>query len=130
VSAAGEEGALWWAERRLARARKGLDALQGGTPVPPVEAELMALRLSDSVGLVTAPGEIFTEIGQAIVARSPFPHTLYATYTNGTIQYVPTRAAYEEGGYEVTHACQVAPEAGEQIEEESVRLLRSISDVD
>ena len=73
-------------------------------------------------------GEIFTEIGQSIVARSPFQHTLYATYANGTIQYVPTRAAYGEGGYEVTHACQVAPEAGEQIEEESTRLLRRIHD--
>jgi neutral ceramidase len=129
LSGEGDEGALWWAERRLARARKGLDALRGGTPMPPIEAELMALRLSDSVGLVTAPGEIFTEIGQSIVARSPFQHTLYAGYANGTIQYVPTRAAYAEGGYEVTHACQVAPEAGEQIEEESVRLLRSVHDV-
>ena len=103
--------------------------MQSGTPVPPVEAELTALRLSDSIGVVTAPGEIFTEIGQSIVARSPFAQTLYATYANGTIQYVPTRAAYAEGGYEVTHACQVAPEAGEQIEEESVRLLRSIHEV-
>ena len=128
LSAGGDEGALWWAERRLGRARQGLDALQGGTPVPPVEAELVALRLSDSVGVITAPGEIFTEIGQSIVARSPFQHTLYATYANGTIQYVPTRAAYGEGGYEVTHACQVAPEAGEQIEEESIRLLRRIHD--
>ena len=129
LSGEGDEGALWWAERRLERARRGLDAVQGGTPVPPVEAELMALRLSDSIGVVTAPGEIFTEIGQSIVARSPFAQTLYATYANGTIQYVPTRAAYAEGGYEVTHACQVAPEAGEQIEEESVRLLRSIHEV-
>ena len=129
LGAGSDESALWWAERRLERARRGLDAVQGGTPVPPVEAELMALRLSDSVGVVTAPGEIFTEIGQSIVARSPFPETLYATYANGTIQYVPTRAAYAEGGYEVTHACQVAPEAGELIEEESIHLLRSIHDV-
>ena len=126
LSAGDNEGALWWAELRLDRARKGLDALQGGTPVPPVEAELVALRLRDEVGVITAPGEIFTEIGQSIVARSPFQHTLYATYTNGTIGYVPTRPAYGEGGYEVTHACQVAPEAGEQIEEESIRLLRSV----
>jgi neutral ceramidase len=128
LSTAGDEGALWWTETRLERARKGLDALQGGTPVPPVEAELMALRLGDSIGMITAPGEIFTEIGQSIVARSPFRHTLFAGYANGTIGYVPTRAAYAEGGYEVTHACQVAPEAGEQIEEESIRLLRSIHD--
>ena len=80
----------------------------------------MALRLSASIGVVTAPGEIFTEIGQSIVARSPFPQTLYATYTNGTIGYVPTRAAYAEGGYEVTHACQVAPDAG-------ARTLRTLA---
>jgi len=131
LNAGGDEGALWWAERRIERALQGLEALQvqGDTLVPPVEAELMALRLSDSVGMITAPGEIFTEIGQSIVARSPFPHTLFAGYANGTIEYVPTRAAYAEGGYEVTHACQVAPEAGEQIEEESIRLLRSIHDL-
>ncbi len=124
----GDAGARWWAALRLERARKGLEALQGGVPVPPVEAELMALRLGHALGVVAAPGEIFTEIGQSIVARSPFQHTLFAGYANGTIGYVPTRAAYEEGGYEVTHACQVAPAAGEQIEEESVSLLRRVHD--
>jgi hypothetical protein len=122
----GDTGSLWWTELRLERARRGLDALQGGTPAPPVPAELAALRLGRTIGLVTAPGEIFTEIGQSIVARSPFDHTLYAGYTDGTIGYVPTRSAYPEGGYEVTHACQVAPEAGEKIEEESVRLLTRV----
>lgn len=124
----GEAGGLWWAEKRLERARGGLAALQGDTPVPPVQAELTALRLSRAVGLITAPGEIFTEIGQSIIARSPFRHTLYATYTDGTVGYVPTRSAYAEGGYEVTHACQVAPEAADLIEEESVRLLRRAHD--
>ena len=130
LSAEGDEGALWWTERRLERARQGLNALQvqGDTPVLAIAAELVALRLSHSVGVVTAPGEIFTEIGQSIIARSPFRHTLFAGYANGTIGYVPTRAAYAEGGYEVTHACQVAPDAGEQIEEESLRLLRSVHD--
>lgn len=119
----GEAGALWWVQRRLDRAEKGLAALQGGEAVPPIPAELAAVRLGRELGLMTAPGEIFTEIGQSIVARSPFRHTLYAAYTDGSIWYVPTRAAYPEGGYEVTHACLVAPEAGELLEEESVRLL-------
>ncbi len=122
----GNNGALWWTELRLERARTGLAALQGITPAPPVRAELAALRLGHAVGLVTAPGEIFTEIGQSIVARSPFHHTIYAGYTDGTIGYVPTRAAYAEGGYEVTHACQVAPEAGEQIEAVSIDLLTRV----
>jgi neutral ceramidase len=125
---AGDPGALWWTELRLERTRKGLDALQGGAAVPPVQAELAVLRLGHAIGLITAPGEIFMEIGQSIAARSPFRHTLYAGYTDGTIGYVPTRAAYAEGGYEVTHACRMAPEAGEQIEEESVRLLKRAHD--
>jgi hypothetical protein len=122
--AAGNASDLWWVERRLERNRRGLEALEGGTPVPAVPAELAALRLGQDVGLVTAPGEIFTEIGQSIVARSPFAHTFYAGYTDGSIWYVPTRTAYAEGGYEVTHACRVAPEAGQLLVEQSVRLLR------
>ncbi len=118
-----EPGALWWTDLRLEQARQGLAALQGGPALPPIQAELAAVRLGASVGLITAPGEIFTEIGQAIVAESPFAHTLYAGYTDCSISYVPTRAAYPEGGYEVTHACRVAPDAGEIIQEESGRLL-------
>jgi hypothetical protein len=124
----GDAGASWWAALRLERARKGLDALEGGEPVPPVAAEATALRLGHSVGMVAVPGEIFTEIGQSVVARSPFQHTLFAGYANGTIGYVPTRAAYAEGGYEVTHACQVAPDAGERIEDEALSLLRRVHD--
>jgi hypothetical protein len=122
----GETGTRWWVQRRLERARKGLAAVQGGAAVPAVWAELTAIRLGREIGLMTAPGEIFTEIGQSIVARSPFRHTLYAGYTDGTIGYVPTRAAYAEGGYEVTHACEVAPEAGELLEDESLRLLHQV----
>jgi hypothetical protein len=123
LAAAGAAGALWWAEARLDRVRRGVEALQGGRPVPPIRAELCALRLGRAVALATAPGEIFNEIGQSVVAHSPFPRTLFAGYTNGSVWYVPTRAAYAEGGYEVTHACRVSPEAGELLEAESIRLL-------
>ena len=36
LSAGGNEGALWWAELRLDRARKGLAALQGGARFRPL----------------------------------------------------------------------------------------------
>ncbi|MBO0702236.1 MAG: neutral/alkaline non-lysosomal ceramidase N-terminal domain-containing protein [Candidatus Dormibacteraeota bacterium] len=125
ASEAGSSRAFW-AARRLRRVRRGLEALEGGPKVPPVEAELVAVRLDAEIAVVTAPGEIFTEIGQSVVARSPFRDTIYAAYANGSVGYVPTRAAYHEGGYEVTHACNVGPEAGELIEEESLRLLASL----
>jgi hypothetical protein len=123
---AGETGTLWWAEQRLERAQQGLAVLQGRADPAPVVADLAALRVGRDVGLATAPGEIFTEIGRAIRANSPFAHTLYSAYTDGTIGYVPTRSAYPDGGYEVTHACRVAPEAGEMVTEVSGQLLMQV----
>lgn len=79
-----------------------------------------------TVRLVTAPAEIFTETGMAIKRRSPLPYTLYAGYTNGSIGYVPVPEAYPEGGYEVTHACRVGPEAAGIITEASLELLAGV----
>jgi hypothetical protein len=119
-------GSLWWTESRLRRAVRMRDSLRDGTPLPTVPAELSALRFGD-VALVTAPGEIFTETGIEIKRRSPLPRTLYAGYTNGSIGYVPVPAAYPEGGYEVTHACRVGPEAAGLITEASLRLLQQLT---
>jgi hypothetical protein len=57
------------------------------------------LRLGDAVAWA-APVELFCEI--AIQARnlSPFTHTFFFGYTNGWLGYLPTAAAFAEGGYE------------------------------
>lgn len=49
----------------------------------------------DSVG-----GELFTEIGNRICADSPCKTTIMCALTNSEGAYIPTRKAYEEGGYE------------------------------
>jgi neutral ceramidase len=120
------EGALWWAERRLRRAEGQRDSLRTGVPLPPVPAEIAALRFGDGA-LVTAPAEVFTETGMEIKRRSPLPRTLPVGYANGSIGYVPILAAYPEGGYEVTHACQVGPEAAGMIADTSVMLLNQVA---
>ncbi|HEX4214796.1 MAG TPA: hypothetical protein VIA06_15870 [Candidatus Dormibacteraeota bacterium] len=122
VREAGAPGPIWWAGGRLDRARHGLEALRGGPGVEPVPASLAALRIGQ-IALATSPGEIFTRLGGAVVDGSPFAHTMFAGYTDGSIGYVPTRDAYPEGGYEVTHACRVAPEAGELVVSTAGRLL-------
>ena len=106
-------GGRWWPWRE-------------GQPVPPLPAPLAALRLGDAA-LATNPGELFCEIGMAIKGGSPFPWTAVAGYTDAAVWYVPTRAAYAEGGYEVEWACRVAPEAGEVIQETGLKLLRSLT---
>lgn len=123
----GSAGRIEWAQRRLERVSQAVDSWNSGDPQPPIDAELQALRLGE-LGIATAPGEIFNEIGQAVKTHSPFPHTFFAGYANGSIGYVPVRTAYPEGGYEVTHACQVDPEAAGLIETGCLELLQSLAD--
>jgi hypothetical protein len=119
-------GARWWNTTTLERARRRLAALEGGEPLPPVPGDVGALRIGDAA-LATNPSELFCEIGMAIKGASPFPWTAVAGYTDGSTGYFPTRAAYLEGGYEVERACRVNPEAGELLEEASLRLLRALA---
>ncbi|MGI8913881.1 MAG: hypothetical protein ACR2JY_08920 [Chloroflexota bacterium] len=120
----GNDGAKWWNARGLERARQALEALESGERVV-VEGELSVLRLGDAA-LAFNPTELFCEFGMAIKAASPFPWTAIAGYTDGSAGYFPTRASYPEGGYEVDRACRVAPEAGELLQETTIRLLQSV----
>lgn len=77
---------------------------------PPVKAELQTFRIGE-LAWACVPGELFNEIGTEIKECSPFEHTFVVTYANDWIGYLPTPQAYEEGGYEVSQVCNVAPEA-------------------
>jgi hypothetical protein len=116
-----------WAQWRLTRAMRAADALSGAGTLPPVPAELAGVRLHDALALITSPGEVFTELGQAIVGQSPFAGTIFGGYTNEAIGYVPTPSAYAEGGYEVSHSCYVAPDSAALLEAGSMRLLAAVA---
>ncbi|MFN8706787.1 MAG: hypothetical protein ACK50J_08915, partial [Planctomyces sp.] len=69
-------------------------------------------------------GEVFVELGLAIKKGSPFRNTMVIELSNGIeTLYIPTRAAYPGGGYEVTNSA-VEPGSGEMLVEASLRLLR------
>ena len=78
-------------------------------------------RLGD-VAFVGLGGEVFNEIGKAIKASSPFPHTLVVTDGKGGAGYLPIKEAYPEGGYEVDSS-RFGPEAAEKVVQESLRML-------
>ena len=88
--------------------------------------ELMAICVGP-VALVSTPGEPFTTTAQAVIAHSPFPHTLFSGYTNGGFGYIPARAAYAEGGYEI-EATPFSEDAADALAAESLRLLQDIAD--
>lgn len=96
--------------------------------------EVQAVRLGE-VALVTTPGETFTELGAAIRAASPFTRTLVCGYTNGNVGYLPTDAAFEEGGYEIDSAYKFyygtysfAPGTEGAVVSAGVRALERLSD--
>jgi hypothetical protein len=106
------ETTLQGAERTLQLARYGVE---------PVEAELQVLRLG-AVTILGMPFELFTELAAAIRTRTD-PAVMIVGYANARLGYVPTRAAYDEGGYEVGVSA-FAPDAGDLIVDAAVGAIR------
>jgi len=71
----------------------------GGTRL--VRLPVRFLKMNETF-VWAAPVELFSEIATNIRNRSPFPQTFYFGYTNGWFGYLPTAAAFDEGGYEPT----------------------------
>ncbi|MBN2508037.1 MAG: hypothetical protein JXQ71_15225 [Verrucomicrobia bacterium] len=70
---------------------------------------------------------MFNEIGRAIKAASPFPHTFVLTHGNATGGCLPTRPGHAEAGYE-PQSCPFAPGAAERAVEGKTRMLRALRD--
>ena len=79
----------------------------------------------DDYAFISFPGELFTEIGMAIKAESPFRHTYILGLANGTVGYIPTRRAIGEGGY-ATEIRKTDDSAEDIVVAQSLELLRSV----
>jgi len=75
------------------------------------------------LAIVCIPGEFFVELGLEIQRNSPFEHTLVVEALSGSIGYIPTRKAYEEGGYQPSVGARLVPGSGERIVEGALILL-------
>ncbi len=73
-------------------------------------SEMQVLRFGN-IAVISAPGELFGEIGLAIENTSPFATTLVAGYTNDSLGYLCTNASFHEGGYEVRNVISTKAEA-------------------
>lgn len=59
-----------------------------------------SLIINNDTIIWAAPLELFSEIALNIRTASPFNRTFYFGLTNGSLLYLPTKAAFAEGGYE------------------------------
>jgi len=94
---------------------------------PMIAGEIQAFRIGE-VGIVLLPGEIFVEHGLEIKLHSPAARTFVVELANGIMGYVPTRIAFEGGGYEqkLGSNSKLSPVAGEFMVETSLALLDSM----
>jgi len=97
-------------------------ALGGIGETLPVDVTVMTL--GQDVAIVCVPGEVFVELGLAIKQGSPFK-TTFVIELAGAVEtiYVPNRAAYAGGSYEVTNS-NLQPGGGEILVEAALVLLR------
>jgi hypothetical protein len=102
------DASLWVGEKTIETPRKeGLNwpeelsaysrTVAGGATL--VRLPTRYLRINDTL-IWSAPIELFCEIAVAVRNQSPFPHTFYFGYTGGWFGYLPTKQAFQEGGYE------------------------------
>ncbi len=85
----------------------------------------MTLVTVGNLAIVGIPGELFVELGLALKATAHFAHTYVAGYCNDLIGYIPTRAAYAEGGYEVDTA-RIAAGSGETMVKTALAALAAM----
>jgi hypothetical protein len=87
-------------------------------------AEVTVMTLGQDFAIVCLPGEVFVELGMAIKQGSPFQTTLVIELSNCVeTVYIPNRAAYAGGSYEVTNSALQAG-AGEMLVETALSLLK------
>jgi hypothetical protein len=104
----------------------------GGATRVTRDLQFWALRIND-IGLVAVSGEPFAELGLEVKRRSPLPHTFFLGYSNGCIGYLPTPAAFAEGGMEVEESVRnyllpaaLSPAWGPVVVETSLELLHQL----
>ncbi len=101
-----------------------LDLYESRLREPEAEYEIQVFRAGDTA-FVGLGGEPFVEGQLRIKLESPAYPTYAAHMCNGYIGYIPTRHAFDRGGYETRTAnwSRFAPEALDLIADEAVDLI-------
>lgn len=109
----------------VAAAYAKLIALQAADPARdgPVQLRISALALGPLIHL-GVQGELFVALGQRVRAELGDGTTAIAALCDGTVGYIPTTAAFEEGGYE-PNASVLRPGEGERLTDALVSLVRT-----
>ncbi len=128
-SSVGEWGDRY--RRAVEKWRKSrIDEVQSGRCPTSADMEIFAVRIGRAavLGVNAEVFSVFTDLVRQATGRSVYT----VGYSNGVRGYLPTTAAYDEGGYEVETAhffynsFRFKPGGLEQLADEAARLVRSL----
>ena len=98
---------------------------------PEILSDIHAVRIGD-IAFTTCRFELFMDFMHRIQARSPFVQTFVVELTtgpNGCGSYLATERAEKNKGYSASPYCnQVSYEGGQQLVEESLKILEELKD--
>ena len=86
-----------------------------------LDVALNAISFGD-IAFAGYPYEMFDTNGKEVRDASPFKTTFICSLSLGAFGYIPSALGYSHGGYE-TYNCRFVGGTGEQLAQESVRLL-------
>jgi hypothetical protein len=112
-----------WKILRGRDAYKGAD-MPGSKTGDTIATEIMALRAGE-LGIVSLPGELFSEFNRMLRQASPLPQTVVVSLANDYAGYLPTDEAQAEGAYET----RMAPAEGLEsaLMEHAVKALSAVA---
>lgn len=126
-----DEAAIHHRRAMVEWASELVDTAGADDPEPTAELEIQGLAIGP-VALLGLSAEVFAEYAKGLDEVSPFEHTFPISNANGAIGYLPTAAAFDEGGYEVETAPRLFGALGFQPQVESLvreamgRVLREL----
>jgi len=91
--------------------------------------EAMDIQISATaigpIALIGAPGEMFVETGMRLKETKGWDLVLPTSITNGYYSYLPTKQAFDEGGFEA-RTSEFKKGVAERIVEESQKMLKEL----
>jgi len=104
-----------------------LEMAEAHKATPDLDYEIQVFRIGNSA-IVGLGGEPYVEGQLEIKLRSPAHRTFVAHMTNNSAGYLPTRQAFERGGFTTWNAnwSQLVPEALETVVEATIGLLEDV----
>jgi neutral ceramidase len=93
-----------------------------------VQTDLQLILINKEILIIAVPAELFSELGEEIIKKSPVKHTIIVELANDAIGYVFPLKECEFGGYEVFGLASFAGiTAGTFLKNKIVKLFRQLN---